>query len=296
MKRVESLELRVERKPEPFRSTVNFQLSTPLIDTHCHLNHPDYAHDLPEVLRRAEEAGVEQIVCAGYDLDSSAQAVDLARKIRMVHAAVGIHPHDASAMTPQTEDQLREMASDREHVVAVGETGLDYFRNLSPKEVQQESFRRHIRMAKELDLPLIIHSRDAQADVLAILGEEGMPPRGVVMHCLPSDQNFARKSLEMGCYLGIAGPVTFQNAEKLRGIVRDLPLDRLLLETDAPYLTPHPHRGQRNEPSYLPLVAAVLAEAQGVTPDDMAAQTASNARKLFGLSSIRNPKSQIRNQ
>ena len=258
----------------------------PLVDTHCHLNHPDFAGDLPKALLRAEEAGVRRIICVGYDLESSALAVRLAREVRMVYASIGVHPHDALTFTPQTQERLRSLASDREHVIAIGETGLDYYRDLSPRDVQRKAYRGHIEMACELGLPLVVHSRDAQDDVLAILREHGMPSRGAVMHCLPSDQDFARSAIDLGCYLGIAGPITFQNAERLRAIASELPLDRLLLETDAPYLTPHPHRGQRNEPSYLPLIAGKLAEALGVSLDKLAAATTSNAERLFGLADI----------
>jgi len=257
-----------------------------LVDTHCHLNHPDFAGDLPNVLLRAEEAGVRRIICVGYDLESSALAARLAREIRTVFATVGVHPHDAFTFTPDTQERIKSLASDREKIVAIGETGLDYYRDLSPRDVQQKAYRGHIEMARELELPLVVHSRDAQHDVLAILGEQGLPPRGVVMHCLPSDLDFARKAIELGCYLGIAGPITFQNAAGLREIASELPLDRVLLETDAPYLTPHPHRGHRNEPSYLPLVAARLAEVLRVTLGEVAAATTSNAVKLFGLGEI----------
>jgi TatD DNase family protein len=254
-----------------------------LIDTHCHLNHPDLLGDLPEVLRRAEDAGVRQAICVGYDLESSVQAVEIARTVRMVRAAVGVHPHDADSASPGVLAQIGKLASERDHVVAIGETGLDYYRNLSPRRAQQESFRAHIALAKDLGLPLIVHSRDAQEDVLAILGDEGPPPRGTVMHCLPSDADFARGALDLGCCLGIAGPITFQNAAKLREIVAGLPLERLLVETDAPYLTPHPHRGGTNEPSYLRLTAEKLAEVQGVRFAEVASVTTANARRLFAL-------------
>lgn len=254
-----------------------------MIDTHCHLNHPDYAHDLPDVLLRAEKAGVTDVICVGYDLETSATAVRLAREIRMIYASVGIHPHDAHTYDPGADMLLRKMASDNREVVAIGETGLDYYRNLSPKNLQQQAFRAHIRMAHDLNLPLIVHSRDAQADVLAILKECGAPAAGVVMHCLPSDPEFAMQAVELGCYVGIAGPVTFKNAEKLRSIVSKLPLKQILLETDAPYLTPHPHRGERNEPSYLPLVASAMASALGVGLDEVVARTTENARQLFAL-------------
>lgn len=265
------------------RSTLNAKRSTSLIDSHCHLNHPDFYGDLAEVLHRAEEAGVCKVICAGFDLESSTQAARLAHEIKMIYATVGVHPHDASTFTPDAEDQIRKLASDKEHVAAIGETGLDYYFNLSPKEAQQQAYRRHIMMAQEMGLPLVIHSRDAYDDILEILKEEGLPARGVVMHCLPGNRDFAMRSLELGCYLGIAGPITFRSAGDLREITRELPLDRILLETDAPYLTPHPHRGQRNEPSYLPLVAASLAEAKGITPGEVYSATTSNARKLFGL-------------
>jgi len=253
------------------------------IDTHCHLNHPDLLGDLPEVLRRAEYAGVRRIVCVGYDLESSTQAVSIARQVRMVSAAVGVHPHDADTLSPGVLEQLRRLASERDHVVAIGETGLDYYRDLSPRRAQQDAFRAHIALAKELDLPVIVHSRDAQEDVLRILADEGSPARGVVMHCMPSDADFARGALELGCYLGIAGPVTFQNAAKLREIVAGLPMESLLVETDAPYLTPHPHRGRPNEPSYLPLTAEKLAETHGVRVAEVAEITTANARSLFAL-------------
>jgi TatD DNase family protein len=257
-----------------------------ITDTHCHLNHADFCGDLPQVLTRAKESGVGEMICVGYDLESSAEAIHLARDIPVIHASVGIHPHDASGFTPEAEVRIRAMAADREHVVAIGETGLDYYRNISPKEAQHDAFRRQINVANELNLPLIVHSRDAQDDVLAMLEQEGLPPRGVVMHCLPADRQFALKAIEMGCFVGIAGPVTFKNAGALRDIVAQLPTDRLLLETDCPYLTPHPHRGRRNEPSYLPLVASAVAELHGVSYEELASITTSNARRLFGIGSV----------
>jgi TatD DNase family protein len=252
------------------------------VDTHCHINHPDYG-DLPKVLVRAREAGVNRLICAGYDIESSVTAAKLAREIHMVYAAVGIHPYDAPTLTPAVEDQLRKLAEDRERVVAIGETGLDYFRAQTPPDVQQESFRRHIRMAHELSMPLIVHSRDAQGDVLSILEKEGIPAAGAVMHCLPADRDFAVRAANLGCYLGIAGQITFRNGQALKEIVADLPIDHLILETDSPYLTPHPHRGERNEPSYIPLIAAGVAEVKGMTVSEVASATTANARRLFGL-------------
>ncbi len=253
-----------------------------LVDTHCHLNHRDFTPDLPAVLARAKAVGVRHIVCAGYDLESSESAVEIASQVSCVSAAVGVHPHDAEDFTPEQEARIRALAS-QPCVVAIGETGLDYYRDLSPRDVQQDAFRRHIALAHELDLPLIIHSRDAQQDVLAILHECGLPKRGVVMHCLPSDEEFALQAVGMGCYLGIAGPVTFGNAEGLRRIVAELPLNRLLVETDAPYLTPHPFRGKRNEPAHVRLTAEKVAEVQGLEYHQVAEITTANAVLLFGL-------------
>jgi TatD DNase family protein len=254
-----------------------------MIDTHCHLNHPDYAHDLPQVLLRAKEAGVTQVVCVGYDLETSTTAIKLANEIEMVYASVGIHPHDAQTYDANTDNMLRNIATSHKKVVAIGETGLDYYRNLSPQGAQQTSFRAHIQMAHELGLPLIVHTRDAQSDVLAILKECGIPSSGVVMHCLPSDPNFAKEAIELGCYIGIAGPVTFQNAAKLREIVSTLPLEQILLETDSPYLTPHPHRGKRNEPCYLSLIVTAIATILNKPVETVISITTSNAKRLFNL-------------
>ena len=252
------------------------------IDTHCHLNHTDYA-DLPEVLKRAEAEDVRQILCVGYDLESSAQALKLAQETEIIFAAVGVHPHDATTFTQDAENQIRELAEDRKRVIAIGETGLDYYYDHSPRDVQRQAFRMHIDLAQELELPLIIHSRDAYDDVLEILEEKGLPKRGAVMHCFLGNAEIARRSLALGCYLGVDGPITFKNSDALRLVVADLPLDRLLLETDAPYLTPRPHRGHRNEPSYLPLIATALADLLGITVEEVKAQTSKNACDLFGF-------------
>jgi TatD DNase family protein len=255
----------------------------PFIDTHCHLSHPDYNDDLKDVLQRAEDAGVTCVICAGYDMETSERSVVMAKETQMIRAAVGVHPNDADTFRLEAEERLRELAADRKFVVAIGETGLDYHHNHSPRETQHEVFRKHIDLAREFDLPLIVHSRDAQADVLAIMKEMGLPPKGAVMHCIPADPAFARGSLELGCFLGIAGNITFKNAGDFRELVGTLPIDRLLLETDAPYLTPHPYRGKRNEPARLTLTAAVLAETLGMDLDTVMEQTSDNARRLFSL-------------
>lgn len=251
-------------------------------DTHCHLNHADFADDLDAVMVKIADAHVERLICAGYDLRSSEDAVALARNFSHLRAAVGIHPHDADTFTPEVESRVRELASDRRHVTAIGEAGLDYYRCLTPHDTQHRVFRSHIRLAHQMDLPLIIHSRNAQSDVLAILIDEGMPSRGAVMHCLPDDPAFAERAIEIRCFVGLAGAITFKNAQGIRDIAARLPLDRILLETDCPYLAPHPLRGKRNDPSLLPLIAEKLAEVRGLSLAQVAEITSENARRLFG--------------
>lgn len=257
---------------------------TELVDTHCHLNHPDLADDLPDVLDRAADAGVTRVVCAGYDMESSALAVDQARAFSGVYATIGVHPHDASKFRPEDEEGLlRLCAESLGKVVAVGETGLDYHYNLSPHDVQRQVYRLHIRLAQRMSLPLVIHSRDAGEEILDILADEGVPDRGAVLHCFSGGSDEARTALEMGCHLGIAGTITFRNASALRETIANLPLDRLLVETDAPYLAPDPYRGKRNEPAHVRLVAQKLAEVLDVPQSEIASVTTSNADGLFRL-------------
>lgn len=254
----------------------------PLVDTHCHLNHPDLAGDIADVLKRAREAGVGRIICAGFDMESSREAVRQAHESPMVYATVGIHPHDASKFRAEDEEELTQLCREKK-VVALGETGLDYHYDLSPRETQQQVYRLHIRLAQKLSLTLVIHSREAGDDTLDILEDEGMPDRGAVLHCFSGDIDMARRALGIGCYLGIAGPITFKNADDFRGTVEGLPLESLLIETDAPYLAPHPYRGKRNEPAYVRLVAEKLAELRGISLPEVASHTTSNAERLFSL-------------
>ncbi|MHB1459382.1 MAG: TatD family hydrolase [Armatimonadota bacterium] len=254
-----------------------------MIDTHCHLNHPDFTDDIELVMKIISDSGVESLICAGYDLPTSEEAVVLARRFGRIKASVGIHPHDADAFTLEAEARIRELSTDMEHVAAIGEAGLDYYRCLTPHNIQQDVFRRHIRMAHELNLPLIIHSRNAQDDVLKILADEGVPPGGAVMHCLPDDMDFAEKAVQLGCYVGLAGNLTFKNAQGIRDIAAILPINRILIETDSPYLAPHPFRGKRNDPSYLSLILEKLAELRGMTLEEAESATSANARNLFSI-------------
>jgi len=247
------------------------------------LNHPDFTDDIELVMQSVSDAGVDHLICAGYDLPSSEEAVVLARRFACIKAAVGIHPHDADTFTPETETRIRELASDIEFVVAIGEAGLDYYRCLTPHDIQQDVFRRHIRLAHELNMPLIIHSRNAQNDVLEILSDERVPAKSAVMHCLPDDPDFAEKAVRLGCYVGFTGNITFKNAQGIRDIAATLPIDRILIETDCPYLAPHPFRGKRNDPSHIPLILEKLAEVREITLEDAESITSANAHRLFGI-------------
>ena len=251
-----------------------------LFDSHLHLDDEAFATDLDAVLNRARGAGVLGFVTVGTSLASSRGALALAERYTDVYAAVAIHPHDAGDATADTMELL-SMLAHHPRVVAIGETGLDYHRNFAPNEVQQEAFRAHLALARRLDLPVMIHNRDANADVMGILAE--IPPRCVIMHCFSGSLEMAHTCLDRGYFLGLGGPVTYRNARRALDVARFVPPDRLLLETDAPYLPPEPHRGKRNEPAYLPLMAWAIADVRGVSAGTVAELTTANARQVFGL-------------
>jgi TatD DNase family protein len=251
-----------------------------LFDSHAHLDDEAFAPDLNAVLERACGAGVRNLVTVGTSLESSRRALALAERYRQVVAAVAIHPHDAASATAEAMEHLAGLA--RHHrVVAIGETGLDYYRDFAPREVQHAAFRAHLALATTARLPVIIHCRDAMADVLGILAE--MSPPAVIMHCFSGSVETARTCLARGYYIGLGGPVTYRNARRALDVARFVPPDRLLLETDAPYLPPEPYRGRRNEPSYLTRIAAAIAWARGVAPGTVGELTSANARQAFGL-------------
>ncbi len=253
------------------------------IDTHSHLDtFPEGERDA--VIRRARDSGVDLLVTigAGHGREGNSTAVDLARSHECVYAAVGVHPHDASAFVSSGGNGLADLARSPK-VVAVGETGLDFYRMTSPREDQVRAFVAHIRLALELRLPVIVHCRDAYPEALDILRREGAGDHGGILHCFSGDGEAARRALDMGFYLSVAGNVTFKNAGRLREVVREIPIERILLETDCPYLAPEPVRGKRNEPSYLTHTAARVAEIKGLTVEDVARVTTANARKVFRL-------------
>jgi TatD DNase family protein len=259
----------------------------PLVDTHCHLTLPAFQKDLGEVLARARAAGVERIVVPGVDLPTSQSAAALAESEEGVYAAVGIHPHDARTYSPEVERELRRLAgSDR--VVAIGEIGLDYYRDRSPRPAQRAAFRAQLALASELGLPVVVHNRESTPDVLAdLLEHAGRVPRQLagrigVLHAFSADLEAGRQAAAAGFFLGVAGPLTYPDAQARREITAAFPLDRLLVETDAPYLTPHPHRGSRNEPAQTRQVAERLAHVFEVSLETVARQTSENAGRLFG--------------
>jgi TatD DNase family protein len=256
-----------------------------LVDSHAHLDMPQFDADRDAVIARARQAGVAAILTLGVDGDSSQRAIALAQQYEGVFAAVGIHPHAAQHAAPEVYKALLRLAREREanRIIAWGEIGLDYHYEHSPRDVQRREFRRQIRLARELDLPVCIHSREAHDDVLTILDEEQAREVGVVMHCFSGDQQVARRCLDLGCYISFAGPVTFTNARQLLDVVPLIPDDRLLIETDAPYLSPHPWRGRehRNEPARVAVIATRLAELRGMSVEAVGQTVTQNFSKLF---------------
>ena len=261
----------------------------PLVDTHCHLDFQLFDEDRTQVVDRARKAGVKYILNPGIDLASSQAAVTLAEEYAEVYAAVGVHPHSASTFNQNTLPRLRELAS-HPKVVAIGEIGLDYYRDQAPPEIQQRIFRLHLDLAAELGLPVVIHNRQATADVLNMLTEwqaqlvddgSALAERPGVLHSYSDDEANGLKAIAINFYIGITGPVTFRNAAELQQVVASLPVEHLLIETDAPFLTPHPMRGQRNEPALVRRVAEKVAELHSGPVDEIARITSENAGRLF---------------
>ena len=252
-----------------------------LFDSHAHLHFPGFADDLDAVLERARAAGVIGMVTIGTDRETNREAVALAEKLPDVYATVVIHPHDAGEAVDADFEEMERLARGSAAVVALGEMGLDFFRNLSPPDVQARVFRRQIALARQVGKPVVLHCRDAHAETLAILAEERVGEVGGVMHCFSGDVPIARRCLDLGLYLSLAGPVTYKNARALPEVARFAPADRVVIETDCPFLPPHPYRGQRNEPAYVALTAARVAEIRGEPVDALAETTARNAARLF---------------
>ncbi len=250
-----------------------------MIDSHAHLTYKAYRKDLRAVLERAREAGVTAIVNASFDLPSSEAAVRLVENHDNIHVAVGVHPHDAKALNLDVLNTLEELA-DHPGVVAIGEIGLDFYRDLSPRRTQEDAFRLQIGLAKNLNLPIIIHDRDAHQRTMHILKDEKVS-RGV-LHCFSGDLNLARQGVELGLYISFAGPITY-NGKKAQEILKWIPEDRILIETDCPYLTPVPYRGKRNEPAHVKYVLKRVAEFLEKPAEEVDRLTEKNTRTLFNL-------------
>jgi TatD DNase family protein len=255
-----------------------------LIDTHCHLDFERFDADREAVVRRALDAGVAQMVVPAIDLENCTAVLRLTEQYEPVFAAVGVHPNSTAVLPENWLESVKAFAR-REKVVAIGEIGLDYHWDDSPKAVQHEALRRQLALAAELGLPVIIHNREASADVIRLLAESPLAgrERPGVLHSFSADWPTARAALDMGFYLGFTGPVTFKKANELREIAAKVPSDKILVETDAPFLTPHPFRGKRNEPGYVRFVAERIAAVRGVDTAVFAAQTTANARRLFEM-------------
>jgi len=252
-----------------------------LIDSHAHIYYRDYAGDFDAMLQRAADAGVDAMLVVGTDIESSRESIELAERHPQLYAAVGIHPHDAGRVTDACYDVIRNLALSSSRVVAIGEIGLDFYRDRSPRDAQERVFRAFLRMANELNKPVIIHDRDAHRQVLDCLREEGTQ-RGV-LHCFSGDAAMAAEAVAMGLYISIPGTITYPANEALREVVRAVSIDRMLVETDCPYLAPVPFRGKRNEPAYVRLAAERMAEVKGLSLEDVARITTKNVRDLFGI-------------
>ncbi|MEH6890972.1 TatD family hydrolase [Bacillus sp. JJ864] len=253
-----------------------------LFDTHSHLNAEQFKEDLQEVIARMKEVGVSYTVVVGFDEMTIKKAIELAETYDFIYAAVGWHPVDAIDMTEEHLKWLEELAA-HPKVVALGEMGLDYHWDKSPKEVQKEVFRKQIKLARKVNLPIIIHNRDATQDIVDILKEENASEVGGIMHCFSGSVEVAKQCVEMNFLISLGGPVTFKNAKKPKEVAMEIPMEQLLIETDCPYLTPHPFRGKRNEPSYVKLVAEEIAKLKGLSYEEVAIKTTENAKKLFGI-------------
>jgi len=255
-----------------------------LIDSHCHLDYPALAKQRDAVMGRAKDADVGLMLNACTTMKKAASVLETAASYDEVVASIGVHPHHCAEEGESVTDGDLLKLTEHPKIVAVGETGLDYFYNYAPKEEQQRNFREHIRAAMKTNLPLIVHSRDAEEDTLSIMKEEGSGQGGKlkgVMHCFSSKRFLAEEALKLGFYISFSGILTFKKSEELRAIAGDIPLDRLLVETDAPYLAPEPYRGKLCEPAHVVYTARALADVKGVSYESMAAQTTENFLKLF---------------
>ncbi|NWG03911.1 MAG: TatD family hydrolase [Syntrophaceae bacterium] len=253
-----------------------------LIDSHAHLEMPEFKKDLEAVVQRAKELEVAYIFTVGTEKKDWKKALEIADSYPSVYAILGVHPHNVKEIDGQTYPVLRELCK-HEKVKAFGEIGLDFFRNLSPRDIQLKRFREQIGLAKELSLPIVVHDRGAHQETLETLKSEKAEECGGIIHCFSGDYEMAKVCIEMGFYISVPGSITFKNAENLREVVKKIPLESLLVETDAPFLTPEPFRGKRNEPSYVRYTAQKVAEMKKVSFEKVAKVTTENALRIYRL-------------
>ena len=253
-----------------------------LTDSHAHLEMPEFKKDLEAVIQRAKESGVEYVFTVGTEKKDWKRALEIAESHPSIYAILGVHPHNAKEIDHQTYPMLRELCRN-EKVKAYGEIGLDFFRNFSPRDLQLMRFREQIGLAKELGLPVVIHDREAHHETLEILKSEGAKDCGGIIHCFSGDYGMAKACMDMGFYISIPGSITFKNAKSFREVVKRIPLDSLLVETDAPFLTPEPFRGKRNEPGYVRYTAQRMAEVKNISLEKVAEATTQNAMRVYRL-------------
>ncbi len=253
-----------------------------LIDSHAHLDDQKFDRDRDIIIKNLKSNGIELVINIGADLQTSIASVSLAEKYENIYAAVGVHPHSASEVDDSTIEILKSFAN-REKVVAIGEIGLDYYYDNSPRDLQRKWFKEQINLAKQVDLPVVIHTREAAQETFDILKEAQDGSLRGVLHCYSGSVEMAIEYIKLGFYISFAGPVTFKNARSIREVAKSMPLDRLLVETDCPYLTPEPNRGKRNEPIFVKYTAGTIADIRGITYEELAKVTNRNTRELFRI-------------
>lgn len=254
-----------------------------LFDSHAHINDERFDEDRDEVIEHLRENSIDLVVNPGADMPSSRSAVELANKVDFIYSAVGVHPHDVETMTDKDLEELKNLAKENEKVVAIGEIGLDYYYDLSPRELQKEWFIKQIELANELGLPFIVHDRDAHGDTFDIIKKYKAPETGCVLHCYSGSLELALEYIKMGCYISIPGTVTFKNNRKTVEVTENIPIEWMFIETDSPYLTPVPYRGKRNDPSKVRYVAEKVAELRGISYEEVCEITKENAKKFFNI-------------
>jgi TatD DNase family protein len=253
-----------------------------LVDSHAHLDDSRFDKDREQLINNFEKDELSFVLHAAYDLQSSLKAVSASEKYEKIYASVGYHPHDVKDMTAESLEIIKSLAK-KDKVVAIGEIGLDYYYDNSPRDIQRFWFREQVKLARELDMPYIVHDRDAHGDVFAIVKEEKYSNTRGIMHCYSGNVELAKEYVKLGFLISLAGPITFANSKKTKEVAKEIPLEYLLVETDCPYLTPIPFRGKRNQPAYVRYVAEEIANIKGVAFEEVAEKTTSNFKKIFGI-------------